>query len=217
MRTNTTGREQVERMRRRLAQLAHPPGPPPTKPAAYPPDLPPPAEATVTVVECETAEPAPEEATTDAPLTIAALPRRILALAAVGVLVLAGLVAWWSWPRPEPVAAPAQTAASEPGPTAPLIVSVAGAVRRPGLGEVPPGSRVADAIAAAGGVADPTDLGLLNLARKVVDGELIIVGADTATGAAATGPGGGPHNRNAATAPEQRRAHPGHELADGRR
>lgn len=195
-------------MRLRLARLAHPPGTanPATdhEPAAYPPGLPPPAEAPVTVVECETDErpEAPEPA--DSPFTIAAVPRRVLALAAVAVLVLAGLVAWWSWPRPEPVAVPVEAAVSEAGPAAMLVVSVAGKVRRPGLVEVPPGSRVADALAAAGGVADPADLGMLNLARKVVDGELIIVGPATA-GTGTGGPGAGhtaPVNLNAATVAE---------------
>ena len=47
------------------------------------------------------------------------------------------------------------------------MVAVSGKVRRPGLVRLPAGSRVADAIDAAGGALPGTDLSLLNLARKV--------------------------------------------------
>ncbi|MEV0650892.1 ComEA family DNA-binding protein [Phytomonospora sp. NPDC050363] len=331
MRTLTSSREQVERMRRRLALLAHPPGPPPPtppssppspsspatppsppsptaptptnpplpghtprtarpSPALYPADLPPPDEAVITVVECDAADDTPNvhgvrpalgphdthdihgvhgtadahtvpsapdtraarsphntpdtprasaapgrhatptstPAHTDVPSaqprttlhrrllpTVGALPRRVLAVVAAGVVVVAGVVAWLSWPRPEavtPVGGGVEQVATASAPVVMLVVSVAGEVRRPGLVEVPPGSRVADAIAAAGGVRDPADVGLLNLARKVVDGELIVVGS-TATGPGR--PGGGapgapavpganpaPVNLNAATVAE---------------
>jgi len=70
-------------------------------------------------------------------------------------------------------------------------------VRKPGLVRLPAGARVADAIEAAGGVLPDTDLSFVNLARKVVDGELIVVGvtpppgvAGPAGGAAGTPPGG---------------------------
>jgi competence protein ComEA len=49
-------------------------------------------------------------------------------------------------------------------------------VREPGLVKLEPGSRVADAIAAAGGALPNADLDHLNLARKLTDGELIAVG-----------------------------------------
>jgi competence protein ComEA len=64
-----------------------------------------------------------------------------------------------------------------------VVVAVAGKVRRPGLVELSAGSRVADAIKAAGGVVKNTDIGYLNLARKVTDGELIVVGATPSSGA----------------------------------
>ncbi len=56
-----------------------------------------------------------------------------------------------------------------------LVVHVIGKVRRPGLIRLPPGSRVMDAITAAGGAAHGADLSTLNLARLVVDGEQIAV------------------------------------------
>lgn len=70
-----------------------------------------------------------------------------------------------------------------PGPTAParptgparLVVHVSGAVRRPGIVTVPGGSRVADAVDAAGGLSAPGALHRVNLARRVVDGEQIHV------------------------------------------
>lgn len=67
------------------------------------------------------------------------------------------------------------------GPAAgstPLVVDVAGKVRQPGIVELPPGSRVVDAIAAAGGARPRVSLTALNLARVLVDGEQIVVGMD---------------------------------------
>jgi competence protein ComEA len=57
------------------------------------------------------------------------------------------------------------------GPT----VHVSGAVVNPGLVELSPGARVADALAAAGGSRSDADLGSLNLASPVRDGDQIIV------------------------------------------
>lgn len=56
-----------------------------------------------------------------------------------------------------------------------LVVHVVGLVVRPGLVRLRPGARVADAIAAAGGVRPGADLTALNLARPVVDGEQVHV------------------------------------------
>ena len=57
-----------------------------------------------------------------------------------------------------------------------VVVQVVGTVRRPGLVRLPAGARVGDAIAAAGGLRSGRSAGLLNLARRVVDGEQIAVG-----------------------------------------
>ncbi len=65
--------------------------------------------------------------------------------------------------------------ASAPGSTD-LVVDVAGRVRHPGIVELPQGSRVVDAIAAAGGARPHVSLTALNLARVLVDGEQIVVG-----------------------------------------
>ena len=121
--------------------------------------------------------------------------RALAAVAAVVVLAAAGW-AWWSRPRPEPVAieSPAVTELAETAPDpaqvapavaasgAEVVVAVAGKVRRPGLVRLPPGARVADALDAAGGALPGVDVALLNLARKVTDGELILVGVTAPPG-----------------------------------
>ena len=91
------------------------------------------------------------------------------------------------------------------------MVDVAGKVRHPGIVELPAGSRVNDAIRAAGGARPHVDLSSINLARLLVDGEQILVGvaplsptdpflgdpASTATDVPST-----PINLNTATEPE---------------
>lgn len=57
-----------------------------------------------------------------------------------------------------------------------LIVNVAGKVSNPGVYQLPQGSRVIDAIAAAGNQLKGVDLSEINLARLLVDGEQIYVG-----------------------------------------
>jgi competence protein ComEA len=106
-------------------------------------------------------------------------------------------------PPSVPVAAP--SAAS-------LVVDVGGRVRHPGLVTLPTGSRVADAIAAAGGALRPADLATVNLAARVTDGELLLVGVPgAAAGTSASGAAGGgsaPVDLNSATV-EQLDALPG--------
>lgn len=69
-----------------------------------------------------------------------------------------------------------------------VIVHVVGEVASPGVVEVPGGSRVADAIEAAGGATPAAVLASVNLARQVVDGEQIVV--PDAAGAALPQAGG---------------------------
>lgn len=68
--------------------------------------------------------------------------------------------------------------------SADVTVDVAGKVRRPGIAVLPPGSRVVDAVEAAGGARRGVDLASLNLARPLVDGEQILVGLPAPTGVA---------------------------------
>ncbi|MCW2679946.1 MAG: competence protein ComEA helix-hairpin-helix repeat protein [Frankiales bacterium] len=74
-----------------------------------------------------------------------------------------------------------------------VVVAVAGKVRKPGLIRLPAGSRVDDAVRAAGGPAAGVDVGVLNLARRLVDGEQVLVGVAAPAGgpgAPAAGAGG---------------------------
>ena len=131
---------------------------------------------------------------------VRARPRR---LAVLGVLVLLVVVAAVfgvrvAWARssakPSPIAAAAHgppsglvartvpaafgTSGAARSPTATggvLVVHVVGQVRRPGVVRLPSGSRVLDAVSAAGGAMPSADLNHLNLARVLVDGEQIVV------------------------------------------
>ena len=77
-------------------------------------------------------------------------------------------------------------------PVGEVTVDVAGEVRRPGIAVLPAGSRVVDALDAAGGARRGTDLTSLNLARVLVDGEQVLVGRAPAAGpATSVGPGAG--------------------------
>ncbi len=62
-----------------------------------------------------------------------------------------------------------------PVPTGPILVSVTGKVRHPGVVAVPRDARVADAIAAAGGALHQSDLTGLNLAAHLSDGDSVVV------------------------------------------
>lgn len=74
----------------------------------------------------------------------------------------------------------------------PLYVHVAGAVRRPGLMRVPPGSRVAVALERAGGPTRRADLTAVNLAARLQDGQQIVVpAAGPAAGGGTAGAGAG--------------------------
>lgn len=122
------------------------------------------------------------------------------------------------------VAQPGPTTSSQPAPS--VVVSVVGLVRQPGLVTLAPESRIADAVAAAGGTLSGADTLGLNMARRVGDGEQIVVGITMPAGrppalgsSAGTGSGvpatagtrpapEGPVNLNTATA-EQFDALPG--------
>ena len=100
--------------------------------------------------------------------------------------------------------APAPVAAAKPAPAAQVVVDVVGAVRRAGLYHLPTGSRIADAVARAGGATKKADLALVNLAAPVADGTQIVVparapAATPGSGAAGPTAPAGPVHLNAAT------------------
>lgn len=140
------------------------------------------------------------------------LPRRRLIAAAVLLavaVVLAMRVLGHGGSRPPSVALvrPAKsTRAARPA----LVVDVVGAVRLPGLHRLAQGTRIADAVAAAGGATAKAELALVNLAAPLADGEQIVVPARGAAQAAAAagGPPSAPLDLNTAT-PEQLDALPG--------
>lgn len=106
--------------------------------------------------------------------------------AAVLLAVVAVLLGGWFWwraagsaPRVEPLSETSTTAAAvETAPAAPaerVVVHVTGAVIRPGVLTLAAGSRLHEAIAAAGGATPTADLDRLNLAAAVEDGQKIVV------------------------------------------
>jgi competence protein ComEA len=126
--------------------------------------------------------------------------RGVGALALAGVLAALVLVAWTWLDRPRVTAAPARAAPSgtatpaaitTPSPSvgetaatsSTVVVSVVGLVAKPGLVTLPVGSRVADALAAAGGLLPRADPASVNLAAPLADGQQIAVGVPGATGA----------------------------------
>ena len=130
-----------------------------------------------------------------------------IAVAALGIAIVGvGLGAWLllaigTTPGPvaseliDPFASPGSTVAG----TTPqmLVVDVEGAVLHPGIIQLRAGSRVADAVAAAGGYGPDADLkaaaAQVNLAALVRDGQQIVVpviGAPPASGSGGAGTGG---------------------------
>ncbi len=99
-----------------------------------------------------------------------------LALALGGVVALAGAGGWVAVHQP-PSSAPTLVGETVDPPAPPtVLVFVSGAVAHPGLYQLSPAARVADAIAAAGGITTLADPGHLpNLAQRVNDGRQINV------------------------------------------
>ena len=121
------------------------------------------------------------------------LQRRRLLLAAAGslaLILLAGRFVLGAGtttvaPLPPP---PAESAGVTGLPAARVVVDVVGAVRRPGLYRLEQGTRIADAVARAGGATGKADLWMVNLAAPLADGEQVVV---PRRGTAAAAAGGG--------------------------
>lgn len=165
---------------------------------------------------------------------------RVLAAAGLAALVLAVAAGWVLMAPADAGGEPADLLAgasalpgasgpvaadvpSSPEPPASLVVDVEGGVAEPGIQRLPGGSRVADAIAAAGGYGSRADLHAaatqLNLAKPLTDGEQVyvpligdvvqpVVGVAGPDASGGTPGGGGLVNLNTAT-PEELDALPG--------
>lgn len=140
------------------------------------------------------------------------------ALALAALLVFAGRFVVQTEARPQ--GSPAETVVAEaatPAEPPQTVVHVVGAVRSPGLYSLDEGSRVADAVALAGGAGAKADLAAVNLAAPLADGMQVLVprrgeaataGAGVGTPGSVAGSPAGPVQLSTATL-EQLDALPG--------
>lgn len=108
--------------------------------------------------------------------------RELALLSVVVAAALGGAALWYVRSLPQPVAIRAEPVAAPSASASPalLIVHVAGWVQREGVYELPEGSRVIDALDAAGGPRKGAALSALNLAALLTDGQQVLVGKETA-------------------------------------
>lgn len=59
----------------------------------------------------------------------------------------------------------------------PVVIDLRGEVNTPGVYELPAGARVQDAVEAGGGLTAEADLSTINLARRLRDGEAVVIAA----------------------------------------
>lgn len=146
---------------------------------------------------------------------------------AIAAIVVIGIGAVWLLRAPPPDVAsglpaattstpstsPPSAASTLPATSLPtsVVVHVTGAVRRPGVYALDPGSRVSDAIDVAGGAGSRADESQLNLAALAIDGsrievprvgEVAVPVAIPSNGAAATSAAAGPVDVNRAAETE---------------
>lgn len=118
----------------------------------------------------------------------------LLAAVALALLLLAArylLPAGTATPA-APLPPPPGPGTGAAGPSARVVVDVVGEVRRPGLYRLADGSRIADAVARAGGATRKAELAQVNLAAPLADGEQVVVPTrGSAAAAAPTAAGGG--------------------------
>lgn len=74
-------------------------------------------------------------------------------------------------------ASEAGTGTASAGASGTVVIHVVGLVARPGVVRLPSGSRVIDAVTAAGGTRRGADVAQVNLARQLTDGEQIVLPA----------------------------------------
>ncbi len=99
------------------------------------------------------------------PLTLALLVALVVSVALFAVLAVR--------PTPRAPAVEVATPSAEPTPTPTVVVDLQGAVARPGVYRLPAGTRIADALAAAGGLLPEAEPAALNRAALLRDGARI--------------------------------------------
>jgi competence protein ComEA len=156
----------------------------------------------------EASQDGPGEAAPGRSRPVALLLAVAVAVLVVGSLAVVALVEMQPGGKVQVVAGPNGSAPTVAGSQALLVVQVAGAVARPGVYSLPVGSRVADAIRAAGGYSTDVDPraaeARLNLAAKLQDSQAIVVprrgeAAGASSGAGTSSAPSGPLNLNTAT------------------
>lgn len=100
--------------------------------------------------------------------------RGYIILTCVFVLLFGGYVLYDRRPQPEPIAILTPTSAVLATPAV-VVVHVVGAVAHPGVYSLPAGSRLAQAVEAAGGLTTEADAAAINLADYARDGQQVYV------------------------------------------
>jgi competence protein ComEA len=144
----------------------------------------------------------------------------VVAAAVVGVAILGAVIllhrgSSGTYPSYDGSSSGSSYSPSSSGPQSPttpvaatdatsIVVDVGGRVRKPGLVTLPAGARVADAIAAAGGPLHHREIATLDLAARVTDGQLLLIGVKdtgTATGGSDDTSGAADSSTGGAAAP----------------
>ncbi len=128
-------------------------------------------------------------------------PRIGVTVLVVALAIALGAGAWYGSQRAAPAGIQMDRGVSSTAAPEVIVVHVSGAVARPGLVTVPATGRVADAIAAAGGAVSRADLGALNLAAPLRDGDQIVV-PEPGRAASSVGPANAGIDLNRSTAAE---------------
>jgi competence protein ComEA len=128
----------------------------------------------------------------DVPLPSLTLRRLVAVGIAVAIVLVLAVRHFAGGGSAAPSVVPLQPAKATAAKPKLLVVDVAGAVRRPGLYRLQEGTRIADALAAAGGATAKAATDLVNLAAPLADGEQVVVPHQVETSGAAGGAAASP-------------------------